>query len=145
MIEAHMPYLYDTCTVSEFMQATPNVKVTNYLSALPNHETYISAMSIGEILYGIELLPQSAKRRRLEDWYAHELTPAFDGRILPNDLAVMERWGPLAASLERRGFKMAIKDSLIAACALQANLTLITRNDSDFAHCGIKIVNPWKL
>jgi toxin FitB len=140
-----MAFLYDTCTVSEFVQAMPNAKVIAYLSSLPNHQTYISAVSIGEILFGIELLPPSAKRRRLEEWYAHELLPAYTGRILPNDLAVMQCWGPLMASLQRRGFQMGIKDSLIAACALQADLTVITRNDSDFAHCGVRIVNPWKL
>jgi predicted nucleic acid-binding protein len=138
-----MPYLIDTCALSEMVQAKPNPKVTGYLAALPNLESFISAMSIGEILYGIELLPPSAKRKRLEGWYADWVLPHFRGRILPNDLAVMERWGPLVAALEHRGLKMPLKDSLIAACALAADLTVITRNEGDFSHCGVAVINPW--
>ena len=89
-----MPFLYDTCAVSEFMQTRPHAKVVAYLSALPNEETYICTMSIGEILHGIELLPASTKRKRLEEWYKTGVLPSFSGRILPIDLAVMERWGP---------------------------------------------------
>src|SRR5438045_2186353 len=111
-----MPFLYDTCTVSEFMQAKPDAKVIGYLSGLPNLETYICAMSIGEILYGIELMPVSARRKRLEEWYANWILPSFTGRILDMDWVAMERWGPMMAGLERRGLKMSIKDSLIAAC-----------------------------
>jgi toxin FitB len=140
-----MPFLYDTCAISEFVQERPNPKVIAYLSSLPNQETFISAMTVGEILYGIGLLPQSSRRQRLMDWYTHQVLPSFQGRILPQDFAVMERWGPLVAALQLRGVRMAVKDSLIAACALNADLTLITRNDADFAHCGVRIVNPWKL
>ena len=140
-----MPHLLDTCALSEMVQAKPNSKVTGYLSALPNSETFVSAVSIGEILYGIELLPLSAKRKRLEDWYTQWVLPSFRDHILPNDLAVMEIWGPLMARLERRGLKMQVKDSLIAACALAANLTLITRNETDFANCGVKVINPWAI
>ncbi len=140
-----MTYLLDTCALSEIVQTYPNPKVTGYLAALPNLDTFISAISIGEILYGIELLPISAKRKRLEEWYDNWVLPTFRGRILPNDLAVMERWGPMVADLERRGFKMQIKDSLIAACALAVNLIVITRNESDFSHCGVTVINPWTL
>lgn len=140
-----MPYLLDTCALSEMLQAKPNPKAIAYLAALPKLESFVSAMSIGELRYGIDLLPISAKRKRLEEWYATWVLPSFRSRILPHDLTVMERWGALVASLERRGLKMPLQDSIIAACALNANLTLITRNDADFAHCGVRIVNPWKL
>ena len=140
-----MAFLLDTCAISELVQANPNAAVVGYLSALPDAESFISAISVGEVLYGIELLPISAKRRRLEEWYANWVLPHFRGRILPNDLGVMERWGPMMAGLERRGLKMSIKDSLIAACALAGDLTVITRNEADFAHCGVKMIKPWKI
>src|ERR1035437_6033429 len=98
-----MPFLLDTCAISEMVQTRPNPKVIGYLSTLPPFECFIGAVSVGEILYGIELLPISAKRKRLEEWYATWVLPHFHGRILPNDLAVMQRWGPMVAGLERRG------------------------------------------
>jgi predicted nucleic acid-binding protein len=68
----------------------------------------------------------------------------FSGRILPIDLDVMLIWGKLTGVLELTGGKMGAMDSLIAAIALHGNLTLVTRNEGDFRHAGVKIVNPWK-
>ncbi len=140
-----MAYLFDTCALSEFIQKKPNQKVIDYLGSLPNQDTFISVTSSGEILFGIELLPSSTRRSRLMDGYSQWVLPSFHGRILANDLAMMQRWGPLMAGLQRRGFRMQYKDSLIAACALATDLTLITRNDSDFVHSGVRIINPWKI
>ncbi len=36
-------------------------------------------------------------------------------------------------------------DSLIAAIALQNSLTLVTRNEKDFAGIEVAIVNPWTI
>jgi len=60
------------------------------------------------------------------------------------DEAVALRWGILNADLLRRGRKMPLEDSYIAAPALVYDLTIATRNESDFAEAGIRIVNPWK-
>lgn len=39
-----------------------------------------------------------------------------------------------------------LPDAIIAATALSSNLTLITRNVSDFKKIpGLKIINPWEL
>jgi len=53
------------------------------------------------------------------------------------------RWGNFKAALETKGRPMPVIDSLIAATALDRDLTLVTRNDEDFANTGAKIVNPW--
>ena len=56
----------------------------------------------------------------------------------------MLAWGELAANLEKQGKRMPAMDSLIAAIALQGRLSLVTRNEDDFAYSGIAVTNPWQ-
>ena len=58
---------------------------------------------------------------------------------------VAENWGFLQGKAERKGSPMASIDRLLAATAYTYNLTLTTRNESDFVPSGIPIINPWKL
>ena len=45
----------------------------------------------------------------------------------------------------RQQKKMSLGDSLIAATALEHQLTLLTRNESDFDHiAGLKTINPFE-
>jgi predicted nucleic acid-binding protein len=67
----------------------------------------------------------------------------FRDKILPIDTAVMLVWGQLAANLEKQGNQMPAIDSLVAATCLQGRLGLATRNESDFAHSGVTVINPW--
>jgi predicted nucleic acid-binding protein len=62
---------------------------------------------------------------------------------LPINVDVILLWGQMTGRLELAGKKMAAMDSLIAAIALQGNLTLVTRNEDDFTYAGIRITNPW--
>jgi predicted nucleic acid-binding protein len=67
----------------------------------------------------------------------------FAGRILPVTESVAERWGHLAASAKQRGIAVAVVDGVIAATALEHDLTLVTRNVKDFAALGVVPLNPW--
>jgi tRNA(fMet)-specific endonuclease VapC len=68
----------------------------------------------------------------------------FSDRILPINTDVALTWGRLAGALELDGKKMPVIDSLIAAIALHGDLSLVTRNEDDFKHAGLTVVNPWK-
>jgi toxin FitB len=140
-----MAFLLDTCAVSEYSERTPNPNVINFLEGLDPAETFISSITMGEIRKGIELRPVGTKRRTiLETWFQSDFLARYGGQVLPFDAVAAEYWGVLVARLSRAGFSMAHSDSLIAAIALAENLVLVTRNQADFAHCGVQIVNPWK-
>ncbi len=80
----------------------------------------------------------------MSEWLEDELVVRFKDKVLPIDIAVMLVWGKLIADLEKQGKPMPAIDSLFAATALQGGLTLVTRNEGDFAHCSTAVINPWK-
>jgi len=55
-----------------------------------------------------------------------------------------EHWAAMCARAEGMGKPIAAFDSIIAACALENGLTLVTRNVQDFAFTSVLIVNPWE-
>jgi predicted nucleic acid-binding protein len=62
---------------------------------------------------------------------------------LPWDAAVSQRWAALVVDLKRKGQNVPLLDGMIAATALQNNLTVATRNTRDFQKTGVKTVNPF--
>ena len=101
---------------------------------------FFSAVTIGEIHYGIERLPTGARRRRLESWFSEFLIGTeADKRILAFDTEIARVWGMLRV----REPNAPLVDSQIAATALTHGLTLVTRNIRDFAFAGLAVFNPW--
>lgn len=135
-----MRYLLDTNVVSEAIRPRPDSKV---LSWLTQHiaAAGLSAISVGEIWKGIESLPEGKRRNEYVKWF-QELETEFQDRVFPIDAAVMKTWGSYCAELKARGVRPASFDSLIAATALHHGVTLVTRNDGDFA--DVPVLNPWK-
>jgi tRNA(fMet)-specific endonuclease VapC len=138
-----MRYLLDTCVISELVAKHPNRRVVEWVDTVDPETIHLSVITIGEIRKGIEKLPDSKRRTSLLEWLEDELLVRFSGRILPINVDVILLWGQMTGRLELAGKKMAAMDSLIAAIALQGNLTLVTRNEDDFTYAGIRITNPW--
>lgn len=138
-----MKYLLDTCVISELVKPTPDRLVFDWLSELPSDGLYLCVITIGEIRKGLAKLPNSVKKERLTLWLNSLLTE-YEDRILPLDLMICENWGVLQGNAEKAGKPMSTIDSLIAAAAYTHNLTLATRNESDFSSANIPIINPWK-
>jgi toxin FitB len=139
-----MKYLLDTCVISELVAKKPSTGVLKWIDSIDPDSAYLSVITIGEIRKGIEKLPDSQRRATLHAWLTEDLIARFGGRILPVDMEVVLVWGQLTGSLESEGKKMGAIDSLIAASALYNHCSLVTRNESDFKHTGIAIINPWR-
>lgn len=139
-----MNYLLDTCVISEALTRQPNPKVLEFVDNLDPEEVYLSAITIGELFKGIAKLPASRRKNELLTWFEDELLVRYEGKILPLDTDVLTTWGGLVAKLEADGCVMPAMDSLIAAIVLTHDMTLVTRNVSDFENSGVKIANPWE-
>ena len=137
-------FLLDTNCISELISPRPQPDVVSWLEAVDEGLLYLSVMTLGEIRKGVALLAQGKRRTRLETWLEVDLQARFFGRILPIDAAVADRWGVLAAEGKRSGKPLAVIDGLLAATALEYNLTVVSRNAGDFAHTHVSVLNPWK-
>ena len=116
-----------------------------WIDALDPNTAYLSVITIGEIRKGIELLPPSKRREAVKEWLEADLLLRFQGRILEMTTEAMLTWGELTGRLEKEGRPITAIDSLIAAIALHGNYRLVTRNERDFQHTGVTVINPWFL
>ena len=134
-----MKYLVDANVLSEPTKPSPNSRVVNWLRA-HEHDVALDPVILGELRFGILILPRGKRRAALEGW--------FDGGVghlhcLPWDVESGLKWAELLAKLRKVGRAMPIKDTLIAATALTHDLTMVTRNGMDFAKAGVQVVNPF--
>ena len=134
-----MRYLVDANVLSEPTKPAPDPRVMEWLRA---HEADITVnpVVLGELRFGILILPKGRKRTALEGWF-----DAGAGRLhcLPWDADTGLKWAELLARLRASGKAMPIKDSLIAATAVVHNLAVATRNRADFVNAGVRIVDPF--
>ena len=138
-----MSYLIDTNVLSELRRKQADANVVAWFERRSRQSLYLSVLTLGEIRKGIERLSEPAgslRHQALLDWLEQELPIFFLGRILPVDSGVADRWGHLQAQVGR---PLPAIDSLLAATALQHQLTLVTRNVKDFAGIDVPIINPW--
>jgi len=135
-----MSYLLDTNIISETIRSKPNKALISWLDKIPGEALFVSVLSLGEIRKGIEALSDRRRREKLRVWLEHDLPAWFEGRVLPVDLAVADRWGRLLADARR---PVPTIDSLLAATALHHELRLVTRNSGDFVYPGLEVINPF--
>ncbi|GMO25539.1 MAG: type II toxin-antitoxin system VapC family toxin [Termitinemataceae bacterium] len=138
-----MNYLVDTNVISEFRKTDCNDHVRSFVESLANESLYISAISLGEIQYGVAKMEASKKKHELLVWVSVQLPDWFSERIIPVDSEISFVWGSLRA--EHKATLPAV-DSLLAATALTHHLTILTRNEKDFENIsGLNYINPWNV
>ncbi len=136
-----MGYLLDTDVLSESSNPKPDEAVMDWLDA-HDHETHLSTISLGEMVKGIELLAAGKRKNEIAAWF-ERLEHWTENRLLPPTGQVMREWGQLCARQQRKGRRLPVLDSLIAATALAHDLVLVTRNTGDYPD-EVPILNPWK-
>jgi len=136
-----LSYLVDTNVLSELRNKRADANVVAWMQARPRQSLYLSVLSLGEIRKGIEGVADPAFRQTLADWLEVELRNWFVGRLLGIDEKVADRWGRVQAAAART---LPVIDGMLAATALEHDLTLVTRNTKDFAGLGVQLINPWE-
>lgn len=135
-------YLVDTNVVSELRKGGKADRgVRMWALALPSANLYLSVISILELEIGILLCERRDQKQGevLRSWMDGHVLPAFEGRILTIDTAVVRQCAALHVPNPRSD-----RDALIAATALVHGLTVVTRNVGHFQPTGVAVINPWQ-
>jgi|ERR1051326_3330883 predicted nucleic acid-binding protein len=134
----------DTNVLSETLRPKPADSVKRWMENQPATALFTTAISEGEIRYGVSLMPPGRRRAALEQAVAAIFTEEFVGRVLPFDSVAAKAFADIAARRRRLGRPISEFDAQIAAIAASHGAAVATRNVQDFTDCGIKLVSPWE-
>jgi predicted nucleic acid-binding protein len=136
-------WLLDTNILSELRRLRPEPRVVAFIAAQPLERLFVSAVTLAEIRFGIELVDDAGRRDELNAWLTHTVRPMFDGRILAISEDVMLTWRLLVEEGRKAGHTFSQPDPIIAATALHHGLTVVTRDAADYRRARVPVFNPW--
>lgn len=136
-------YILDTNVLSTLMSPRPVAAVVQWVDQRDSRSLYLSAVTVGEIRYGVALLAEGRRRRDLERRFALLIARGFERRVLPYDASAANAYGELMAARREIGRPLTVADGQIAAIARAAGFAVVTRNVRDFDDCGVEVIDPF--
>ena len=133
----------DTNVISELMRgadASPQVRA--WLNAQDASALFLSAVTVAELRFGIDVLPPSRRRTDIQARSDASLA-LFGGRVLPFTAACGAHYGRLMASARAAGLAIRMADGMIAATAAERGFAVATRDTSPFRAAGLRVIDPW--
>jgi toxin FitB len=135
-------WLLDTNVLSELRRPKPAPGVVAFIAAQPLDLLYVSAVTLAEIRFGIELVKDANHRAELNDWLTNKVRPMFEQRIVQVSEDVMFKWRLLVEDGRKSGHTFYQPDLIIAATALHHGLVVVSRDTRDYEKAGVPILNP---
>ncbi len=135
--------LLDTNVVSEVMKVAPSASVLRWLDDQSSSAVYVSAVTVGEIEYGLRILADGRRRLQLKERFEQFIALAFAQRVLGYEEAAARLYGEIMGLRKELGRPMSVPDGQIAAIARSHGLSIATRNIRDFEECGVDLLNPF--
>jgi predicted nucleic acid-binding protein len=136
-------WLLDTNILLELRRPKPEPGVVAFVGAQPMEQLYVSSVTLAEIRFGIEMLPDATRRVELNDWLTLKVRPMFEQRILAVTEDVMFKWRLLVEEGRKIGHTFSQPDLIVAATGIHHGLTVVTRDTAHFAKARAIVFNPW--
>jgi predicted nucleic acid-binding protein len=133
----------DTNVVSELMEAEPSAAVQTWIDRQDPGDVWTTAVTVYEVLLGIELMARGRKRRALEDAMLQLMMRPFKGRILPFSDAAAGATAALVVRRRRAGRPIGFADAQIAGIVETSSAILVTRDVTDFWGMSFPVIDPW--
>lgn len=133
----------DTNVLSELMRPQPEPGVVDWFRGQTRSRMFTTAISRGEMLLGVLVLPDGQRKQRLQQEVMAIFAADMAGRVLPYDGDAADAHAEFAAMRRAQGRPVATPDAMIAGIAHSRGATLATRNVRDFEGCGITLIDPW--
>jgi len=137
-------WLLDTNVISELRRPRPEPRVVAFVAAWPLEELFVSAVTLAEIRFGIELVADVNHRAALTDWLTHKVRPMFEQRVLPVTEDIMFKWRLLVEEGRKAGHTFSQPDLIVAATAAHHGLTVVARDTSEYEKARVPLLNPWR-
>jgi predicted nucleic acid-binding protein len=137
--------LLDTNVVSALMQRAPDAAVVSWLDDQPAESMWTTAITVFEVRTGLGLLDAGKRRRELEQAFDQLLEEELEGRVQAFDQRAAVAAAAIAASRQRVGRSVEVRDVQIAGIVAARRATLATRNLRHFDGLGVSVVNPWSV
>jgi predicted nucleic acid-binding protein len=133
----------DTNVLSELMKPMPAIKVVSWMNSWPVSQLFTTAITMAEVLYGLQLVPAGKRRMALQQASKTMFEVKFAGHILSFDQDAAGTFADISAARRKRGRPIGIMDAQIAAIARSQGAAIATRDISDFQDCGVPLIDPW--
>lgn len=132
----------DTNVIAELMRPEPHDAVVRWSLAQAASDLYTTAISVAEVLYGIERLPPGRRKALLQET-ATEVFATYANHVLAFDANAAATYPLVVDARERMGRPIGGFDAQIASICRFGGSTLATRNIKDFEHTGVDLIDPW--
>lgn len=136
--------ILDTNVLSALMRTAPEAEVVRWLDHQPAESIWITSITLFETRLGLALLPRGRRRQLLELAFDRLLAEDLENRVLDFDSAAATEAATLAASRQRAGRPVDMRDTQIAGIALARRATLATRNVRHFQDLSVTVIDPWQ-
>jgi tRNA(fMet)-specific endonuclease VapC len=132
-----MPYLLDTCTLSDYLKGDRPTLLR--LKREKPYDIYVSAVTRFEIEYGLQLKPSLVKKiaPQLEVIYQKIKTLDFS-------IAEANKTAKIRKELKKIGKPIGFYDLLIAGTAMTHKLILVTSNTEEFSRVKELKIENWR-
>ena len=135
--------ILDTDVLSALMRAQPDPAVLRWLDRQPESSVWTTSITVMEIQYGLQVMPEGRRRQKMTEELAAVLTEEIEERYAVFDVAAAQQAAELMALRKTKGRPGDFRDTIIAGIALSNRATLATRNTAHFADLSVPVVNPW--
>ena len=136
-----MSWLLDADVLSQPTKKLGDSRVLAWLE-VNKKDCYTSTIVIAQLAYWVR--SREGRQRVAHQVWLTRLLDTFEGRVLSFNSSTAHVWAEQKFLLKQRGHSMPVEDSYIAAIARRHGMTIVTGNDKDFRHCGVKVLNPFK-
>jgi len=133
----------DTNVISEVVKPAPAAEVVEWLNSQESSDLFVTTITLGEISYGVQILPDGNRRTSLSRAVNRFVDQAFGDRVLVFDQESAYGYGEVMAGRRKLGRPLSAPDGQIAAITRRHRFQLATRNTNDFEECGIGLINPF--
>ena len=136
-------FVLDTKVLSEVFRPRPDSNVAMLMDAAVAETIFVTALSKAELLVGLAYMPDGRRKAEFGSVIGRFFSQWLKTPVLSFGTREAEIYAEIIAYRRRLGRPLGQVDAQIAAITNAWGFTIVTRNVSDFEHCGIEVINPW--